>query len=135
MAIVEPLPETVQAELHRIAGQDGETKLAVSTDIDGAGKFGERWLVATKDTAYVFLNENGKAELLHEVPLKDIEEVNAEFLVGSGVLEVGVGGKVIDLKGDVRWINKTMSSQSSSNIGIAILDAPPEYLQLLESRT
>ena len=97
MAIVEPLPETVQAELHKIAGQDGETKLAVSTDIDGSGKFGERWLIATKDTAYVFLNDSGKAELLHEVPLKDIEEVNAEFLVGSGVLEVGVGGKVIDL--------------------------------------
>jgi len=97
MAIVEPLPETVQTELHKRAGQDGETKLAVSTDIDGAGKFGERWLVATGDTAYVFLNENGKAELLHEVPLKDIEEVNAEFLVGSGVLEVGVHGKVIDL--------------------------------------
>jgi ATP-binding cassette, subfamily B, bacterial len=97
MAIVEPLPETVQAELRRAAGQDGETKLAVSTDIDGAGKFGERWLIATKDTAYVFLNDKGKAELLHEVPLKDIEEVNAEFLVGSGVLEVGVGGKVIDL--------------------------------------
>jgi len=97
MAIVEPLPEPVQAALQRVAGQDGETKLAVSTDIDGAGKFGERWLVATKDTAYVFLNDNGKAELLHEVPLKDIEEVNAEFLVGRGVLEVGVHGKVIDL--------------------------------------
>lgn len=97
MAIVEPLPETIQAELHKIAGQDGETKLAVSTDIDGAGKFGERWLIATKDTAYVFLNDKGKAELLHEVSLKDIEEVNAEFLVGSGVLEVGVHGKVIDL--------------------------------------
>jgi ATP-binding cassette subfamily B protein len=97
MAIVEPLPETVQAELRRVAGQDGETKLAVSTDIDGSGKFGERWLIATKDTAYVFLNDKGRAELLHEVPLKDIEEVNAEFLVGSGVLEVGVGGKVIDL--------------------------------------
>jgi len=97
MAIVEPLPETVQTELHRVAGQDGETKLAVSTDIDGSGKFGERWLIATKDTAYVFLNDEGKAELLHQVPLKDIHEVNAEFLVGSGVLEVGVNGKVIDL--------------------------------------
>lgn len=99
MAIVEPLPETVQTELRRVAGQDGETKLAVSTDIDGFGRFGERWLVATDDTAYVFLNdqETDKAQLLHEVPLKDIESVNAEFLVGSGVLEIGVGGKVVDL--------------------------------------
>lgn len=97
MAIVEPLPETVERELRKLAGQNGETKLAVSTDIDGFGQFGERWLIATKDTAYVFVNDADKAELLHEVPLKDIEDVNAEFLVGSGVLEVGVGGKVIDL--------------------------------------
>jgi len=97
MAIVEPLPENVETELRRIGGQDGETKLAVSTDIDGFGKFGERWLVATSDTAYVFLNDSDKAQLLHQVPLKDIDEVNAEFLVGSGVLEISVGGKVVDL--------------------------------------
>lgn len=97
MAIVEPLPQSVEHELRKLAGQYGETKLAVSTDIDGCGKFGERWLIATKDTAYVFLNDKDNVQLLHEVPLKDIEDVNAEFLVGSGVLEVGVGGKVIDL--------------------------------------
>jgi S1-C subfamily serine protease len=39
---------------------------------------------------------------------------------------------VIDLEGDIRWINKTISSQSSSNIGIAIHEAPAEYLQLLK---
>jgi len=97
MAIVEPLPETVRSELLKVTGQDGETKLAVSTDIDGCGKFGERWLIATNDHAYVFLSDDDGAKLLHAVPLKDISEVNAEFLVGSGVLEVGVDGKVIDL--------------------------------------
>ena len=97
MAIVEPLPETVENALRKLAGGNGEPKLAVSTDIDGSGKFGERWLIATDDKAYVFLNDQGNAQLLHEVPLRDIENVNAEFLVGSGVLEVGVGGKVVDL--------------------------------------
>lgn len=97
MAIVEPLPETVESELRRVAGQYGEAKLAVSTDIDGFGRFGERWLVATTDKAYVFVREDDSVRLLHEVSLKDIESVNAEFLVGSGVLEIGVGGKVIDL--------------------------------------
>ncbi|NLN76270.1 MAG: hypothetical protein GX139_08155 [Armatimonadetes bacterium] len=97
MAIVEPLPDSVDRELRKLAGQNGETKLAVSTDIDGSAKFGERWLIATDDTAYVFLNDNGEAKLLHAVPLRAIESVNAEFLVGSGVLEVGVDGKVIDL--------------------------------------
>ena len=97
MAIVEPLPEPVENELRKLAGQSPELKLAVSTDIDGHGQFGERWLIAAGDTAYVFLNDQGKAEPLHEVPLRDIEYVTAEFLVGSGVLEVGVGGKVVEL--------------------------------------
>jgi len=97
MAIVEPLPEIVESELRKTAGKDGETKLAVSTDIDGSGRFGERWLIATEDTVYVFVRDKEQVQLLHQVPLKDIQTVNAEFLVGSGVLEIGVGGKVIDL--------------------------------------
>ena len=50
-------------------------------------------------------------------------------------IKLQIGGKVIDLKGDVRWINKTMSSQNSNNIGITIHEAPAEYLQLLEGRS
>jgi S1-C subfamily serine protease len=49
-------------------------------------------------------------------------------------IKLQIGGKVIDLRGDVRWINRTISSQNSSNIGIAIHEAPAEYLQLFESR-
>jgi SH3-like domain-containing protein len=48
-------------------------------------------------------------------------------------IKLQIGGRVIDLEGDIRWINKTISSQNSSNIGIAIHKAPAEYLQLLES--
>lgn len=97
MAIVEPLPRSVETELRRITGREEEAQLAVSTDIDGGGKFGERWLVATRDHAYVFLPDGDNAQLLHKVPLKEISEVNAEFLVGSGVLEVAVNCEVIDL--------------------------------------
>ena len=50
-------------------------------------------------------------------------------------IKLQIGGKVINLQGDVRWINKTISSQNSSNIGIAIREAPAEYLQLLAGRT
>ena len=50
-------------------------------------------------------------------------------------IKLQIGGKVIDLQGDVRWINKTIASHNSSNIGIAIHDAPAEYLQLLEGHT
>ena len=50
-------------------------------------------------------------------------------------IKLQIGGKVIDLQGDVRWINKTTSSQNTSNIGIAIREAPSEYLQLLAGQT
>jgi len=51
------------------------------------------------------------------------------------LIKLQIGGKVIDLQGDVRWINKTTSSQNTSNIGIAIREAPAEYLQLLAGQT
>jgi hypothetical protein len=50
-------------------------------------------------------------------------------------IKLQIGGKVIALQGDVRWINKTTSSQNTSNIGITIRDAPAEYLQLLAGQT
>jgi hypothetical protein len=46
-------------------------------------------------------------------------------------IKLQVGGKVILLKGDVRWITRMVSSQSNNHIGIAIREAPPEYYQLL----
>lgn len=50
-------------------------------------------------------------------------------------IKLQIGGKVINLQGDVRWINKTTSSQNTSNIGITIHEAPAEYLQLLAGQT
>lgn len=46
-------------------------------------------------------------------------------------IKLQIGNKVITLKGDVRWITRMVSSQSSNNIGIAIREAPEEYYQLL----
>jgi hypothetical protein len=46
-------------------------------------------------------------------------------------IKLQIGGKVIILKGDVRWITRMASSQSSNNIGIAIREAPPEYYEML----
>ncbi len=48
-------------------------------------------------------------------------------------VKLQIGGKVITLKGDVRWISRMAATQSSSHIGIAIREAPPEYYQLLET--
>jgi len=49
-------------------------------------------------------------------------------------IKLQIGGKTINLTGNIRWINKAMTNQRSSNIGISIQDAPPEFLQLLASQ-
>lgn len=46
-------------------------------------------------------------------------------------IKLQVNGKVIILKGDVRWITRLVATQSNNHIGIAIREAPPEYYQLL----
>ncbi|MBN2347147.1 MAG: PilZ domain-containing protein [Candidatus Aminicenantes bacterium] len=46
-------------------------------------------------------------------------------------VKLQIGGKVITLKGDVRWITRMVSTHSSNQIGIAIREAPPEYYQML----
>jgi len=48
-------------------------------------------------------------------------------------IKLQFGNKVITLKGDVRWITRVVSRQSSNNIGIAIREAPEEYYQLLSA--
>ncbi len=46
-------------------------------------------------------------------------------------IRLQIGGKVISLKGDIRWISRMVSNQASNNIGIAIREAPPEYYEML----
>lgn len=46
-------------------------------------------------------------------------------------IKLQIGGKVLNLKGDVRWITRMVSNQATNNIGIAIREAPPEYYEML----
>ena len=46
-------------------------------------------------------------------------------------IKLQIDGKVITLKGDVRWIARVPTSHSANNIGIAIREAPPEYYRFL----
>lgn len=97
MSIVEPLPPSVRSALHDLTDPNQPARISISTDIDGGGQFGQRWFVVTDDHAYVFLPDGDTARLLHSVALQDISQVRAEFLVGSGVLQVDVEEGGIDL--------------------------------------
>ena len=46
-------------------------------------------------------------------------------------IKLQVGGRIISLKGDVRWITRMVSNRVSNHIGIAIREAPPEYYEML----
>lgn len=97
MELLEPLPESVKSALCKITGDPECARLVVSSDIDGNRLFGERWLVATPTTVFVFLPNGSTAQVLTEVPLSDIQAANAEHLIGNGVLQVTVRDRPVEL--------------------------------------
>jgi hypothetical protein len=42
-----------------------------------------------------------------------------------------IGDKYFDLKGEIRWMRKEISTQGSNRIGIFLKDVPPEYAKIL----
>jgi hypothetical protein len=46
-------------------------------------------------------------------------------------VKLQIGGQVISVKGDVRWITRMVSTRGGNDIGIAIREAPPEYYKLV----
>jgi len=97
MPILEPLPEAVRATFASASGGQAVPKLAVYSDIDGCGAFGIQWLVATSQHVFVFAQNGASVRLMRRIDLARVSEVNAEFLVGHGVLEAIVDGEVVDL--------------------------------------
>jgi hypothetical protein len=48
-------------------------------------------------------------------------------------IKLQIGDKVINVKGDVRWITRMVSTRVTNDIGIAIREAPDEYYELVSS--
>ena len=48
-------------------------------------------------------------------------------------VKLQLGGKVISVRGDVRWITRMVSTRVTNDIGIAIREAPPEYYELVSN--
>jgi hypothetical protein len=105
-----------------------------------ANRFSWRWVVEKRKEKRV------KKRILTSVEerpaiIVDISQSGIQISMSSTPknqlvsIKLQIGAKVINLQGDIRWINKTISSQNSSNIGIAIRDAPAEYIQLLTGNT
>ncbi|MCC6483639.1 MAG: ABC transporter ATP-binding protein [Armatimonadetes bacterium] len=97
MSVVENLPPSVEKALASLGKSTDTVQFATSTDITRDGNFGERWLVAIDDRALVLDPTPAQASVLVDVPYSEITEVNAEPLVGGGVLTVLHDGQRITL--------------------------------------
>ncbi len=83
---LKPLPDAVETVLETV-GVNGDRVLQLKTDLDANGKYGERYLVATKEKLVVVEN-NGSAKIEREYPLDDIASVESKGLSGASTLEI-----------------------------------------------
>jgi ATP-binding cassette subfamily B protein len=77
-------------------------KLCVASDLLPDGTFGRQWLIVAGEKLLIFASDDVKAQRRFEIPLKEIESVKAEGVVGGGVLEAKHNGKTVEL---IRYTN------------------------------
>ncbi|MCC6443441.1 MAG: ABC transporter ATP-binding protein [Armatimonadetes bacterium] len=123
MNLLEEIPEPVESRLRNVLDSDEKPRLAVSSDINKSGLYGDCWLIAT-EKRLVIVSSNGQAApapasaetlpaptkdgqttlpvpaaqypVLTEVPLETISEVETRDFVGNGALEVKTGESTIE---------------------------------------
>ena len=96
-----PLPDEVKKRIKDVS--DGrEVDLAVESDLDSDGSMGRQWLVTTADRLYVVTPNHGGPAITHDIAIKDLTEINAEALVGSGCVVANIKGEFVAL---IRYSN------------------------------
>jgi ATP-binding cassette subfamily B protein len=95
-AAAQALPEAAQQAVARIAGE-AEIRIAAASDLGTDGRYGERWFVLAGDRVLVLSPDGDPANVLVDLPLKDITEAQVENLVGGGMLQAVVNGRKVDL--------------------------------------
>jgi len=96
MSLVEQLPESVAA----LAGApaDGRLTIAIRSDLNLHGAYGDEWLLVTQDRLLVCAGGAVRAEC----PLERLRAPACESLVGGGALVATVGGRPVEL---IRYTN------------------------------
>ena len=86
MKLLEQMPDTVSQKLRNVLTHEEEELIRVSTDLNPDGTFGEQWLIAT-DRRVIVVPVEGVNRVV-DVPIKELEAVHTEPLVGGGRLEI-----------------------------------------------
>jgi ATP-binding cassette subfamily B protein len=94
----EELPELVQEKFDSVSEPQEDIRVAVSSDMDLEGAYEDSWLLATNKRILVFSGNHYKPpDLIHEMPIADVNEVKLKNYVGNGVLEVKTADKAVEL--------------------------------------
>jgi len=81
------LPESVEAEVSRLMGEDERRLISLRTDITPGGEYGDRWLLVTDQRLARLASDNGSAWVEVEVPLSEVRRFRLRDFIGSGSLE------------------------------------------------
>jgi len=91
-------PKVIQEGFVKVSEPDEEVRISVSSDMNMDGIFQDFWFLATDKRVLVFSSNHKKsAELVHEIPLNDIQEVKLKNYTGNGILEIVTADKAIEL--------------------------------------
>jgi len=98
VGLKEELPEMVQRELDDISEHEEDVQIVVPSDMNLDGIFEDCWLLVTDKRLLVFSgNHDRRPDLVHEVPIADVNGVNLKNYVGNGVLEVKTDDRAVEL--------------------------------------
>ncbi len=116
MALVETLPEALDAELKK---QAGPVHVAVSADLGLDGKYAEEWLVVTDDRLRVFAASGKPPAPRLDLDLAAIKKPVVDALIGGGALLVTVDDCSIEV---IRYSNACQNKFSRVARYLADLD-------------
>ncbi len=91
--LISQVPPSVKQCYQESGGSCSHLKTALASDLTTNGVFGEQWLLVDECALQVIALEKGKARLVFQIPIEDIESAQIEPCVGNGLLKVVVMGK------------------------------------------
>jgi len=80
------------------------------------------------------LKMNDKPAVLLDISKTGLK-LSAAFVPASRHVEISISynGKSFHLKGNIRWVRRSLSLQSPKDLGIRIVEASEEYLKFVEN--
>ena len=87
------LPENIRNLLDTLGEPEEQVRIALTSDMNAEGIYGEQWLLIDPFDLRVITTENGSSVQRFSIPLDKIEDAQIEQCVGNGLLNVTVDGK------------------------------------------